>query len=190
MRATVGILLATLVLSPASARSEDEATALKQENEKLKDELKKAQAKIASLEAQMKQLRQKLAEKSQTKTQHAQSDPFSVGTTFSGSRFYRQKGANQTDEQLWTLTVTEREKGRFKGLIEFKSLDGRKQKIDVSGTAPPNGKGTIRFKTVSGGTFNQEFNGATTDGRRLALKFKGTGIRGDQVFGDGNLERN
>jgi hypothetical protein len=186
----VAIVFNVLTLSSTAARSEDNPAELREETAKLRVELQEAQAKIASLEAKVKQLRQKLAENAESKKTRSQFDPFNVGTTFSGSRFYRQKGANPKSEQLWTLTVSERDEGRFKGHIQFKSMDGRRQKVEVSGVAPPNGRGNIRFKTVNGGTFQQEFLGTTVDGQRLALKFRGTGIRGDRVFGDANLERN
>lgn len=174
-----------MVLSLATYAHADDVDELKQENQRLAQELKVAQARIKQLEKSLK--KRANDEKSEAKEQA--SDPFNIGSTFKGSRFYQQKGANPLNAQPWTLEIKTRDKAQFSGEIRFQSVDKRSQRLPVSGTAPPSGKGAVKFSITNGGVFKQDFNGSIKGGKRIELRFEGTGNTGGRVFGTGNLER-
>jgi hypothetical protein len=179
---TVLCLVGAMLIGTFASGAED-VESLKAENERLVADLEKALARIRRLEAQIERLRSD----KETGDEAADADPFAVGARFEGSRFYKQKGADPKKAQLWSLSIKTRDNARFTGVLRWKSIDGRTQTPTVTGKAPPSGKGDVTFG-FSTGVFKQKFVGRMEDGQHIELRFSGTGVIGDRVFGTGNLE--
>jgi hypothetical protein len=113
-------------------------------------------------------------------------DPFAVGSTWSGARYYTQPGADRAKGQDWALTVLTRAGESFTGTIAYTSLDGAKQVIPVAGTAPRGGDGPVEFATTGNGVTQQQFSGSLA-GRNVSLTFSGFGVAGTAVTGTARL---
>jgi hypothetical protein len=113
---------------------------------------------------------------------HAQqSDPFAVGSTYRGNRFFFDNmGKVAGDPQKWSLKVTERKGNTFKGEIIFETREG-KVEYPVEGTAPAAGDGAVRFAGEKG-LFMQAFAGMIKKGE-IGLQFAGRSVRGTAVKG-------
>lgn len=179
-------LTATLFnCSFAAAQENAELKTLRDENARLKTELESANEKIEKLEKQIESMRAKDSKEDQK----AAEDLFTVGSVWSGSRFYNQNGKQPNRKaQPWSMKVTERDGKKFKAEISFTAFDGLDKEISVAGSAPTTGKGAVTFKTEAKGIFQQTFKGGLAGGQ-VSLEFDGTGVEGTRVFGTGDLKR-
>jgi hypothetical protein len=182
------VVAAICRISIVAAQDETELTGLQAENARLRVALDNANAKIDALEKQIEALRAKHAKDDEKRAE----DLFTVGSVWSGSRFYNQNVQNgkgpDREGQPWTMKVTERDGNRFKAEISFTAFDGLQKEITVAGTAPLTEKGRVTFRTDQKGIFQQSFKGILA-GRQVSLEFDGTSVNATRVFGTGHLKR-
>ncbi len=181
------LTIATIFCSSSIATAQDDAElkSLREANAQLKAELEAAKLRIETLEKLIESMRAKDAKDNQKQAQ----DLFTVGSIWSGSRFYNQNGKTANRQaQPWRMEVTERDGKKFRAVITFTAFDGLEKEITVVGTAPVTAKGGVTFKTDQKGIFQQSFNGVLA-GQQVSLEFDGTGVEGTRVFGTGDLKR-
>ncbi len=181
------LTIATIFCSSSIATAQDDAElkSLREANAQLKAELEAAKLRIETLEKLIESMRAKDAKDNQKQAQ----DLFTVGSIWSGSRFYNQNGKTVNRQaQPWRMEVTERDGKKFRAVITFTAFDGLEKEITVVGTAPVTAKGGVTFKTDQKGIFQQSFNGVLA-GQQVSLEFDGTGVEGTRVFGTGDLKR-
>ena len=180
----------TTICSSSFVVAQDDAQlkSLQAENAQLRAALEIANAKIDTLEKQIETMRAKDVNDDNKRAE----DLFTVGSVWTGSRFYNQNDqhgkSKDREAQPWTMKVTERDGNIFKAEISFTAFDGLQKEITVAGTAPLTEKGRVTFRTDQKGIFQQAFKGVLA-GRQVSLEFDGTSVNATRVFGTGHLKR-
>lgn len=200
MKSFSALIISTLVLCWCSctfAQAQDASTKviellekdvarLQEENDNLKMENKELKKQLETLESRLN----KKGNSKEKEGEGEATDLFSVGTTWSGTRYYTQKGADPSKPQDWQLIITERKGRSFKGDVKFVAIftDKKPVSFQVSGTAPKEDHGQVNFRSVQRGAFDQQYKGLLSDGQ-ITLEFSGTGNKGGPAQGNGTLKQ-